>query len=106
MATVKAVKYHGIGRSVAIRKFDVPPSTLSMLRILGECYRVGAGVQTFLSSSEEKARAYGYTTGTPRQIGFGVTKKLVRVVIHDYLKHQPARPNHFQHGKLNWWWLF
>ena len=37
-----------------------------------------------------------------------MTKELVGVVIHDYLKDQPSQPNPFQHGVpgKDWWRLF
>ena len=41
-------------------------------------------------------------------IGFGMTKELVGVIIHDYLKDQPTQSNPFQHGVpgKDWWQLF
>jgi len=43
-----------------------------------------------------------------QEIGFGLTKELVGIVIRDYLKDQPARPNPFHHGipGNDWWRLF
>jgi len=41
-----------------------------------------------------------------QEIGFGLTKELVGIVIRDYLKDQPARPNPFHHGiPGNDWWV-
>jgi len=43
-----------------------------------------------------------------QDIGFGLTKELVGIVIRDYLKYQPAHPNPFHHGipGNDWWSLF
>ena len=104
-AAVKAVKEDGMSRSAAARRFDIPPSTL-FYHISGEYSKVGAGAPTILSPVEE--REIVITLQVLQEIGFGMTKELVGVVIHDYLKDQPTRPNPFQHGVpgKDWWRLF
>lgn len=103
-AAVKAVKEDGMSRSAAARRFDIPPSTL-FYHISGEYSKVGAGAPTILSPVEE--REIVITLQVLQEIGFGMTKELVGVVIHDYLKDQPTRPNPFQHGVpgKDWWRL-
>jgi hypothetical protein len=104
-AAVKAVKEQRMSRAAAARRFDVPPSTL-FYHISGEYSKVGAGAPTILSPAEEKEIVI--TLQVLQEIGFGMTKELVGVVIHDYLKDQPTRPNPFQHGVpgKDWWRLF
>ena len=94
-----------MSRSAAACRFDIPQSTL-FYHISGEYSKAGAGAQTILSPVEEKEIVI--TLQMLQEIGFGMTKELVRVVIHDHLKDQPTRPNPFQHGVLgkDWWRLF
>ena len=105
LAAVKAVKEQGMKRSAAARKFKVPATTL-FDHISGKSSRIGPGKPTILSPAEEKELVV--TLQVLQEIGFGLTKDLVGVVIHDYLKDQPARPNPFQHGVPghDWWRLF
>ena len=43
-----------------------------------------------------------------QEIGFGLTKDLVWVVVRDYLKDRPYRPNPFKDGVpgVDWWLCF
>ena len=91
-AAVKAIKEHGMSRSAAAYRFDVPPPTC-FYHISGEYSKVGAEASTILSSAEEKEIVI--TLQVLQEIGFGMTKELVGVIIHDYLKDQPTRPNPF-----------
>ena len=53
---------------------------------------------TILSPAEEKELVT--TIQVLQEIGFGLTKDLVSVVICDYLKDQPARPNPHSGSRL------
>ena len=92
-------------RSVAARKFSVPATTL-FDHVSGKHLRIGARAPTVLSPAEEKEIVVSLQV--LQEIGFGLTKDLVGVIIHDYLKDQPTRPNPFQHGipGHDWWRLF
>jgi len=105
LAAVTAVKEQGMKRSAAARRFNVLASTI-FDHVSGRYSRIGAGGPTILSSAEK--REIVITLQVLQEMGFGLTKNLVGVVIHDYLKDQPARPNPFQHGipGCDWWRLF
>ena len=105
LAAVKAVKEQGMKRSVAARKFSVPATTL-FDHVSGKHSRIGAGAPTILSPAEEKEIVVSLQV--LQEIGFGLTKDLVGVIIHDYLKDQSTRPTPFQHGipGHDWWRLF
>ena len=105
LATATAVKEQGMKRSAAARRFNAPATTI-FDHVSGRYSRIGAGGPTILSPAEE--REIVITLQVLQEMGFGLTKNLVGVVIHDYLKDQPARPNPFQHGipGRDWWRLF
>ena len=68
--------------------------------------KIGAGKPTILSPAEEHEIVV--TLQVLQEIDFGPTKDLVGVVICDYMKDQPARPNPFQQEipGHDWWRLF
>ena len=105
LAAVQAVKVQGMKRAAAARKFNVPATTL-FDHISGKHTKIGAGKPTILSPAEEHEIVV--TLQVLQEIGFGLTKDLVGVVICDYMKDQPMRPNPFQQGipGHDWWWLF
>ena len=91
-----------MSRSAAARRLDVPRSTLSYHIISREYSIVGAGAPTILSPAEKQTVI---TLQVLQEIGFGMNKELVIVVIHDYLKDQQTRSNPGVPGK-DWWQLF
>ena len=86
LCNLKLQSRHGMSRSAAARRgFDVPRSTLSYHIIPREYSIVGAGAPTILSPAEKQIVI---TLQVLQEIGFGMNKELVRVVIHNYLKDQ------------------
>ena len=103
-AAVKAAKEHQMTRSQAAKKYNISATTL-FSHIFGKHSRVGAEAPAILSPAEEKELVT--TIQVLQEIGFGLTKDLVSVVICDYLKDQPALPNPFKLGipGQDWWRL-
>ena len=90
-------------RSLA-RKYDIPKSTLHD-HLKGKSKQVGAGGPTVLSTQVEREIALACTTLA--DMGFGLTKDLIDVVIVDYLKDNGIE-NPFANnvpGK-DWWQRF
>ena len=58
--------------------------------------RIGAGAPTILTAREEKEIVVSLQV--LQEIGFGLTRDLVGMVIRDYLNDQPFRPNPFRNG--------
>ena len=58
--------------------------------------KIGAGVPTILMAKEE--REIVASMQALQEIGFGLTKELVGVVVRDYLKDQEGWPNPFRDG--------
>ena len=104
-AAVKEIREKKMTRSAASKKYGVPATTL-FNHLSGKSSRIGAGSPTILSHAEE--RELVTKLQVLQGIGFGMTKDLVGVVICDYLKDQPARPNPFTLGipGHDWWRLF
>ena len=103
-AAVKAVK-EDMKILAAAKKFGVPRSTV--FDHLKEIHpKIGAGAPTILTPGEEKEIVI--TLQVLQQIGFGLTKELVGVVVRDYLNDQPLRRNPFHDGipGKDWWKLF
>ena len=67
---------------------------------------IGAGAPTILTKEEEKGIVVSLQV--LQEMGFGLTKKLVGIVIRDYLNDQPGRPNPFSSGVPgeDWWQRF
>ena len=104
-AAVKAVKEDNMKNLAAAKKFRVPRSTV--FDHLKEIHpNIGAGAPTILTPGEEKEIVI--TLQVLQQIGFGLTKELVGVVVRDYLNDQPLRRNPFHDGipGKDWWKLF
>ena len=103
-AAVKSVQ-EGMKVLVAAKKFNVPRSTISD-HINDAGLKVGAGHPTVLTIKEEKELVA--TLQALQEIGFGLTKELVSLVICDYLRDQPLRFNPFKDGLPgeDWWQLF
>ena len=103
-AAVKSVQ-EGMKVSVATKKFNVPRSTISD-HVKDAGLKVGAGHPTVLTIKEEKELVA--TLQALQEIGFGLTKELVSLVICDYLRDQPLRFNPFKDGLpgKDWWQLF
>ena len=104
-AAVNAVKYDGMRVLVAAKKFNVPRSTISD-HVKDAHLKVGAGHPTVFSIAEEKELVA--ILQVLQEIGFGLTKELVSVVISDYLHDQPFRFNPFNDNSpgKDWWRLF
>ena len=104
LAAIRAVKERNIKILVAARKYNIPPSTLYD-HVKGSVGKIGAGAPTALAKSEEKEIVV--TLQVLQEIGFGLTRELVGVVIRDYLHDQPC-PNRFRDGLpgKDWWQLF
>ena len=68
--------------------------------------KIGAGAPTILMPQEERETVV--ILQVLQEIGFGLTKDLVLIVICDYLNDQPLRPNPFCDGipGKDWWSLF
>ena len=67
----------------ATHKYGVPPSTLHD-HLKGKSKKAGAGGPTVLMATEE--REVALTCLALADMGFGLTRELVEVVISDYLK--------------------
>ena len=103
-AAIKAVG-QGEKLCVAARKFNVPVTTL-LDHVKKRVCAIGAGHPTVLTKKEEEEIVA--IIQALQEIGFGLTKELVGVVIRDYLKDQSYRPNPFKDGVpgKEWWQLF
>ena len=90
---------------MASKRFDIPLTTLGD-HVKRGVTRIGAGAPTVLTKEEE--REVVATTQVLQQMGFGLTKELVGIVIKDYLDNQPFRPNPFKDGLpgRDWWTRF
>ena len=106
LEAIRAVKERGMKVSVAALKFRIPQSTLYDHTNEHKCVSIGAGAPTILSNAEEKEIVV--TLQVLQEIGFGITKGLTGLVIRDYLKDQPLRPNPFVDGVpgKDWWQSF
>ena len=102
---MEAVRCRGMKVAQAAKRFDIPFSTLHD-HIKGKVSKVGAGSPTILTEREEQEIVA--SVQVLQEIGFGVTKDLVGVVIRDYLKDQEFRPNPFRDGVpgKDWWHRF
>ena len=60
--------------------------------------KIGSGHPTVFSNSEEKQIVAALQA--LQEIGFGLTRDLASVVIHDYLADQPDRVNPFKDDVL------
>ena len=90
LAAIKAVKEGEIKVTLAARKYNIPVTTLydhNSDHTKGKFHKIGAGAPTVLTAREEKEIVV--TLQVLQEIGFGLTKELVAVVIRDYLKDQP-----------------
>ena len=90
---------------VAADKYHVPLSTLYD-HIRERVTKIGAGAPTILTKDEENEIVI--TLQVLQEIGFGLTKELVGIIIRDYLNDQPGRPNPFNYGVPgeDWWQQF
>ena len=90
-------------RAVA-HKYGVPHSTLND-HLKGKYKKIGAGGPTVLTASEE--REIALTCSALADMGFGLTRDLVQVVIHAYLQDHDI-PNPFTGGVpgKDWWQRF
>lgn len=104
-AAVSAVKGGKMKALTASKKFGIPYSTLSD-HVKKPSLKVGAGHPTVFSPSEEKEIVLNLQA--LQEIGFGLTRELVGVVLCDYLSSQPHRPNPFSNNTPgnDWWVLF
>ena len=105
LEAIRAVKQRNMKVSTAASKFGIPQSTLYD-HVNKGCIQIGAGAPTVLTHAEEKEIVVSLQV--LQEIGFGLTKELAGLVIRDYLRDQPFRPNPFNHGipGRDWWQLF
>ena len=105
LAAVTAVKSDKMTAALASRKFNIPMATLHD-HVKGKVDRVGAGAPTVLTEKEKKEIVV--SVQVLQEIGFGLMKELVGMVIRDYLADLPDRPNPFINGVpgKDWWQLF
>ena len=105
LAAIEAVNKKKMKVPMAARRYNVPVSTLYD-HVRGKVAKIGPGAPTVLSEMEEKEIVISLQV--LQEMGFGLTKELVGVVIRDYLKDQPYRPNPFRDGLpgRDWWQLF
>ena len=97
-------KTDGLTARAAARKYGLASSTLHD-HLHGTVKKVGAGGPTVLTMSEE--REISMTCVALAEIGFGITRALVEIVIFDYLKDN-GNENPF-HGGVpgkDWWQRF
>jgi len=102
-SSIDAVKLQKMKVAPAAKKFNVPAMTLYDHTKGGLC-KIGAGAPTVLSPVEEKEIVVSLQV--LQEIGFGLTKEIAGIVIRDYLKDQPHRPNPFSRDGLpgkDWW---
>ena len=87
------------------KKFGVPQSTLRD-HLKDSSRKIGAGHPTIFAHMEEKEVVLNLQA--LQEIGFGLTRELAGVVLHDYLSDQPCRPNPFKSNipGNDWWMLF
>ena len=96
------------GTGVSIRgtaqKYGIPRSTLHD-HISGRHEQVGKGGPTVLTSTEE--REIALTCMSLGEMGFGLTRDLVEIVLFEYIKEQQI-PNPFPSGipGRDWWQRF
>ena len=97
-------KHDGLSARAAAKKYDLAPSTLHD-HLHGNVKKIGAGGPTVLTVSEE--REIGMTCVSLAEIGFGITRALVEVVIFDYLKDNGIEnPLHGGVPGRDWWQRF
>lgn len=97
---VEAVKCGDLKLCQAVRRFNIPLTTLGDHARRG-LSTVGAGSPTILTRAEEKEIVV--SAQVLQEIGFGLTKDLVGVVVRNYLKDQPFRP---RVPGQDWWQCF
>ena len=102
LAAIDVVKLQKEKVTAAARKYNIPVTTLND-HTKGRFCKIGAGAPTVLTEAEEKEIVV--TLQVFQEMRFGLTKKLAGVVIRDYLKDQPDRPNPFCCGLpgKDWW---
>ena len=90
-------------RAIA-NKYGIPSNTLHD-HVHGTSKQIGASGPTVLQRSEEKEIAVACVSLA--EMGFGITRKLVQVVLFDYLKDNDI-PNPFKGGVpgKDWWQRF
>ena len=76
----------GMKLTMASKRYNIPLTTLGDHARRG-ISKVGAGSPTILTENEEKEIVV--SVQVLQEIGFGLTKELVGVVVRDYLKDQP-----------------
>ena len=88
----------------AAHKYGIPPSTLHD-HLKGKSKKAGAGGPSVLMAAEE--REVAITCLALADMGFGLTRELVEVVLSDYLKDNSI-PNPFTGGVpgKDWWQRF
>ena len=89
---VRAVKECKMSQLLAAKKFNVPWTTLRD-HFHDPSLRTGAGHSTFFSVEEREMVA---SLQALQQIGFGLTRELAGIVIHDYFIDQPHQCNPFK----------
>ena len=99
---IKAVNNKKMKVPMAARKYNVPVSPLYD-HTRGKVAKIGPGAPTVLREMEEKEIVISLQV--LQEMGFGLTKELVRIAIQDY---QSYRPNPFRDGLpgSDWWQLF
>ena len=102
LAAIDVVKRQKEKVTAAARKYNIPVTTLYD-HTKGRFCKIGAGAPTVLTEAEEKEVVV--ILQVLQEMGFGLTKQLTGVVIQDYLKDQPHRPNPFCCGLpgKDWW---
>ena len=99
-AIVEAQAGESSVRAVA-KKYGIPSSTLHD-HVHDTSKQIGAGGPTVLQKSEEKEIAVACVSLA--EMGFGITRELVEVVLFDYIKENDI-PNPFNGGVpgRDWW---
>ena len=103
LTAIEAVKERKMTVTMAAKQYKIPVTTLYD-HTKGKIHKIGAGAPTVLTYSEEKEIAA--TLQVLQEIGFPLTKELVSVIIYDYMKDQPCRPNPFRKNGMpgrDWW---
>jgi len=103
-ALSEVCKSDGLSTRAAAKKYGLASSTLHD-HLHGNVKKVGAGGPTILTMSEE--REIAMTCVSLAEIGFGITRALVEVVIFDYLKDNGIEnPFHGGVPGKDWWQRF
>ena len=94
----------GMSVRAAAKMFNIPHSTLQD-HVTGKSSKVGAGAPTVLSYSEEQEIVI--TCQVLSEMGFGITRELIAVVISDYIREQGISTP-FANGMpgKDWWQRF